>query len=74
MRSPSPIIGLFAPAAPRIADKLTDTPPSWEIGTLAEALTELECSGLGVFSPYSIPPPATLSPGEAVDILSIAER
>ncbi|KAH9059334.1 Six-hairpin glycosidase [Lactarius vividus] len=46
---------------------------SWELGTLAEALTELEWSKLGVFSPHSIPPPARLAPGQAMDVLSIAE-
>jgi hypothetical protein len=46
---------------------------SWEIGTLAEALTELEWKQLGVFAPGSIPPPARLAPGEAADVMSIAE-
>lgn len=56
-----------------INDKLTDAMHSWEIGTLAEALTELEWKQLGVFARYSIPPPAQLAPGEAEDVLSIAE-
>jgi len=47
---------------------------SWEIGTLAEALTELEWSRLAVFAPQSIPPPAHLRKDEAVDVLSIAEK
>jgi len=54
-------------------DKLTDAMHSWEIGTLAEALTELEWKQLGVFAPNSIPPPARLAHGEAEDVLSIAE-
>ena len=54
-------------------DQLTDAMHSWEIGTLAEALTELEWKQLGVFAPGSIPPPAWLAPGEAEDVLSIAE-
>ena len=51
-----------------------DAPYSWEIGTLAEALTELEWKRLGVFAHHSIPPPAQLAPGEAADVMSIAER
>jgi hypothetical protein len=47
---------------------------SWELGTLAEALTELEWPQLGVFAPGSIPPPTRLNKGEAKDVLSIAER
>lgn len=47
---------------------------SWEIGTLAEALTELEWHDLGVFAPGSIPPPTHLQNGQASDVLSIAER
>ncbi|KAH9049232.1 Six-hairpin glycosidase-like protein [Lactarius deliciosus] len=46
---------------------------SWELGTLAEALTEFEWPRLGVFSPHSIPPPARLAHGQAADVLSIAE-
>ncbi|KAH9024526.1 Six-hairpin glycosidase-like protein [Lactarius pseudohatsudake] len=46
---------------------------SWELGTLAEALTEFEWPRLGVFSPRSIPPPARLAHGQAADVLSIAE-
>ena len=47
---------------------------SWEIGTLAETLTEYEWPELSVFAPGSIPPPACLQEGEAADVLSIAER
>jgi hypothetical protein len=47
---------------------------SWEIGTLAEALTEYEWPQLAVFAPRSIPPPAHLKRGEAADVLSIAEK
>jgi hypothetical protein len=47
---------------------------SWEIGTLAEALTEYEWPWLSVFAPGSIPPPAQLREGDATDVLSIAER
>jgi hypothetical protein len=47
---------------------------SWEIGTLAEALTEYEWPELSVFAPGSIPPPKYLKKGEAADVLSIAER
>jgi hypothetical protein len=47
---------------------------SWEIGTLAEALTELEWCQLGVFYPGSIPPPAKLNKGEVADVLHIAEQ
>ncbi|KAH8986289.1 Six-hairpin glycosidase-like protein [Lactarius akahatsu] len=46
---------------------------SWELGTLAETLTEFEWPRLGVFSPRSIPPPARLAHGQAADVLSIAE-
>ena len=49
-------------------------PHSWEIGTLAEALTELEWCELAVFEKHSIPPPSRLAPGQAEDVLSIAER
>ncbi|KAH8979938.1 Six-hairpin glycosidase-like protein [Lactarius hatsudake] len=35
---------------------------SWELGTLAETLTEFEWPRLGVFSPHSIPPPRGLHP------------
>ncbi|KAI0289494.1 hypothetical protein BC826DRAFT_1031471 [Russula brevipes] len=38
---------------------------SWELGVLAEALTELNCPHLGVFSHGSIPPPAHLKKGHA---------
>lgn len=47
---------------------------SWEIGTLAEALTELEWPKLAVFAPGSIPPPTYLRKGRASDVLSIAEK
>lgn len=63
-----------SPAAPLISDdQLTNALHSWEIGTLAEALTELEWKQLGVFAPYSIPPPTRLATGEAADVLLIAE-
>jgi len=63
-----------SPAAPLVADKLTDATHSWELGTLAEALTEFEWWKLGVFAPHSIPPPSRLAPDQAVDVLSIAEK
>jgi len=47
---------------------------SWEIGTLAEALTELEWPRLAVFAPGSIPPPTHLRKSTAADVLSIAEK
>jgi hypothetical protein len=47
---------------------------SWELGTLAEALTELEWAQLGVFAPHSIPPPAHLENGVGADVFSIVER
>ena len=47
---------------------------SWEIGTLAEALTELEWPQLAVFAPGSIPPLTHLRKGKAADVLSIAEK
>jgi len=47
---------------------------SWELGTLAEALTELEWPQLGVFAPGSIPPPAHLENGVGEDVFSIVER
>jgi len=47
---------------------------SWEIGTLAEALTELEWPQLSVFASGSIPPPSHLTKGEAGDVLAIAEK
>ncbi|KAI0299736.1 Six-hairpin glycosidase [Multifurca ochricompacta] len=47
---------------------------SWEIGTLAEALTEYEWPTLGVFACGSIPPPGKLREGQAADVLSIAEK
>ncbi|KAI0253057.1 Six-hairpin glycosidase [Lactifluus subvellereus] len=47
---------------------------SWEIGTLAEALTEYEWPRFGVFAPGSVPPPGLVGKNEAADVLSIAER
>lgn len=47
---------------------------SWEIGTLAEALTELEWPQLAVFASGSIPPPTCLRKGTGADVLSIAEK
>lgn len=47
---------------------------SWEIGTLAEALTEDEWARLAVFAPESAPPRGELLKNEAADVLSIAER
>jgi len=48
---------------------------SWEIGTLAEALTEYEWPHLAVFAPGPIPPPVVhLRKGEAADVLSIAKK
>jgi hypothetical protein len=47
---------------------------SWEIGTLAEALTEFEWPSLAVFAPGSIPPPPNLGEDKAADVLSIAEK
>ncbi|KAI9447312.1 hypothetical protein BJY52DRAFT_359303 [Lactarius psammicola] len=61
-------------AAPLVANKLTDAAHSWELGTLAEALTEFEWWKLGVFAPDSIPPPDRLAPDQAADVLSIAEK
>ncbi|KAI0253048.1 glycosyl hydrolase family 88-domain-containing protein [Lactifluus subvellereus] len=47
---------------------------SWEIGTLAEALTEVEWPLLSVFTPVSVYPPSRLPWWEsAADVLSIAE-
>ncbi|KAI0260506.1 Six-hairpin glycosidase-like protein [Gloeopeniophorella convolvens] len=47
---------------------------SWEIGTLAEALTEVEWSRLSTFAPGSVPPPPRLPWYEhASDVLTIAE-
>ena len=53
---------------------INKTLSSWEIGTLAEALTEYEWPHLAVFAPGSIPPPAHLRKGEAADVLSIAKK
>jgi hypothetical protein len=46
---------------------------SWELGTLAEALTEYEWPELAVFTSGSIPPPTQLN-GLGTDVLSIAEK
>lgn len=47
---------------------------SWEIGTLAEALTEAEWPRLSVFLPGSVLPPYSLPWWEsAFDVLLIAE-
>jgi len=47
---------------------------SWEIGTLAEALTEVEWPLLSAFTPSSLYPPSRLPWWEsAYDVLSIAE-
>ncbi len=46
---------------------------SWELGTLAEALTEYEWPELAVFTFGSIPPPTQLN-GLGTDVLSIAEK
>ncbi|KAI0069199.1 Six-hairpin glycosidase [Artomyces pyxidatus] len=46
---------------------------SWELGTLTEALTELEWPSLAVFAPHSIPPPSHLSSWDnAGDVIKIA--
>jgi hypothetical protein len=50
------------------------TEHSWELGVLAEALTELECPHLAVFSRGSIPPPAHLKKGHAREVFAIAEK
>jgi hypothetical protein len=46
---------------------------SWEIGTLAEALTEYEWYTRSVFADYTPYPPPALIQNEAADVLSIAE-
>jgi len=47
---------------------------SWEVGTLAEALTEAKWPRLSVFLPGSVPPPSVLPWWEnAHDVLAIAE-
>lgn len=49
-------------------------PQSWEIGTLAEALTEAKWPQLSVFQSGSLPPPVILPWWEnANDVLAIAE-
>lgn len=49
-------------------------PQSWEIGTLAEALTEAKWPRLSVFQSGSLPPPVILPWWEnAHDVLAIAE-
>lgn len=45
---------------------------SWELGTLAEALTEYEWPELAVFTSGSIPPPAQLN-GIGTDVFPFAE-
>ncbi|KAJ3574544.1 hypothetical protein NP233_g1709 [Leucocoprinus birnbaumii] len=48
---------------------------SWELGTAAEALTELYWPALSVFNQSAFPPPARLnSTLNATDVLSIANR
>ena len=46
---------------------------SWELGALAEALTEYEWPELAVFTSGSIPPPSQLN-GLGTDVVSIAEK
>jgi hypothetical protein len=46
---------------------------SWELGALAEALTEYEWPELAVFTSGSIPPPMQLN-GLGADVVSIAEK
>ncbi|KAI0289496.1 Six-hairpin glycosidase [Russula brevipes] len=53
---------------------ITISSHSWELGTLAEALTELESPQLSVFALGSIPPPPHLGKGQARDVLSISEQ
>ncbi|KAI9448536.1 Six-hairpin glycosidase-like protein [Lactarius indigo] len=65
--------GLLVPCCSSRYRKNNGCRHSWELGTLAEALTEFEWSKLGVFSPHSIPPPARLAHSQAADVLSIAE-
>lgn len=48
---------------------------SWELGTAAEALTELSWPTLSVFNKAAFPPPARLNATlNATDVLSIANR
>lgn len=48
---------------------------SWELGTAAEALTELSWPALSVFNADAFPPPHVLTPSlNASDVLSIAIR
>ncbi|KAF7795945.1 hypothetical protein EIP86_007113 [Pleurotus ostreatoroseus] len=50
---------------------------SWELGTEAEALLELQAPGLSVFRSGSIPPPSHLNPfvdGNVTEVLSIANN
>ncbi|KAA1465990.1 Six-hairpin glycosidase [Dentipellis sp. KUC8613] len=57
------------------ANALNISTHSWEIGTLAEALTELEWPALSVFGADAIPPPRRLPAREnARDVLQIAEQ
>ncbi|CAL1701354.1 unnamed protein product [Somion occarium] len=48
---------------------------SWELGTAAQALTELNASSLSVFSPFTLPPPTRLDDrlnASASDVINIA--
>ncbi|KAI0260515.1 Six-hairpin glycosidase-like protein [Gloeopeniophorella convolvens] len=77
--APPPAPALPAPLSASImrlvrANAVNISTHSWEIGTLAEALTELEWGSLSVFAPGAVPPPARLARGEAEDVLEIAER
>ncbi|EJU06613.1 Six-hairpin glycosidase [Dacryopinax primogenitus] len=45
---------------------------SWELGTEAEALTELDYPSLSVFSPLSLPPPTFFTSSPPSEVLSIA--
>lgn len=48
---------------------------SWELGTAAEALTELYWPSLSVFRPSAFPPPTTLNSSDsASDVLAIARN
>ncbi|KAA1465984.1 hypothetical protein DENSPDRAFT_830706 [Dentipellis sp. KUC8613] len=47
---------------------------SWELGTLAEALTELSWPSITVFSPHAVPPPERLTAvNNASDVIRIAQ-
>ncbi len=59
---------------PRLLIQFSTILQSWEIGTLAEALTEAEWPRLSVFLPGSVLPPFILPWWEnANDVLTIAE-